>query len=57
MDYEGLEETIYLLSSPANARRLLESVGEVEADGGPTSRPRRGSGAKAADEPVMRSDP
>jgi antitoxin YefM len=33
-DYEGLEETAYLLSSPANARRLLESVGEIEAGGG-----------------------
>ena len=28
-DYEGLEETAYLLSSPANARRLLESVEEM----------------------------
>ena len=30
-DYEGLEETAYLLRSPANARRLLESVEEIEA--------------------------
>ncbi len=28
-DYEGLEETAYLSSSPANARRLLESVEEM----------------------------
>ena len=28
-DYQGLEETAYLLSSPANARRLLESVEEM----------------------------
>ena len=33
-DYEGLEETAYLLRSPANARRLLESVEEIEAGGG-----------------------
>ena len=33
-EYEGLEETAYLLSSPANARRLLESVNELEARGG-----------------------
>jgi len=25
-DYEALEETAYLLKSPANARRLMESV-------------------------------
>ena len=29
-DYEGLEETAYLLRSPANARRLLKSVEEIE---------------------------
>ena len=29
-DYEALEETAYLLRSPANARRLLESIAEVE---------------------------
>ena len=28
--YEALEETAYLLRSPANARRLLESIAEVE---------------------------
>ena len=29
-DYKALEETAYLLRSPANARRLLESVAELE---------------------------
>ena len=29
--YEGLEETAYLLRSPANARRLLESLEELKA--------------------------
>ena len=33
-DYQGLEETTYLLRSPANARRLLESIEEIEAGGG-----------------------
>lgn len=34
-DYEALEETAYLLRSPKNARRLLESIAEVESgDGG-----------------------
>jgi antitoxin YefM len=28
--YESLEETAYLLSSPANARRLLASINELE---------------------------
>ena len=30
-DYEGLEETAYLLRSPANARRLLESIEQLKA--------------------------
>lgn len=30
-DYQSLEETAYLLRSPANARRLLESIRELEA--------------------------
>jgi antitoxin YefM len=30
-DYQALEETAYLLRSPKNARRLLESVAELEA--------------------------
>jgi len=33
-DYSALEETAYLLRSPANARRLLESVAELEQGGG-----------------------
>jgi len=31
-DYQALEETAYLLHSPANARRLLESIAELEAN-------------------------
>ena len=30
-DYEALEETAYLLRSPRNARRLLESIATLEA--------------------------
>jgi antitoxin YefM len=33
-DYEALEETAYLLRSPKNARRLLESVAELKRGGG-----------------------
>ena len=33
-DYQALEETAYLLRSPKNARRLLESIIELEAGGG-----------------------
>ena len=33
-DYEALEETAYLLRSPKNARRLLESMEELESGGG-----------------------
>ncbi len=29
-DYESLQETAYLLRSPANARRLMESIAELE---------------------------
>lgn len=29
-DYEALQETAYLLRSPTNARRLLESIAELE---------------------------
>ncbi len=32
-EYHSLKETVYLLQSPANARRLRESLAEV-ADGG-----------------------
>ncbi|MBQ25779.1 type II toxin-antitoxin system prevent-host-death family antitoxin [Alcanivorax sp.] len=33
-DYDSLQETAYLLRAPKNARRLLESVAELENDGG-----------------------
>jgi antitoxin YefM len=33
-DYEALQETAYLLRSPKNARRLLESIAELESGGG-----------------------
>ncbi len=36
-DYEALEETAYLLRSPKNARRLIESIAQLE-DGKGTER-------------------
>jgi antitoxin YefM len=33
-DYESLQETAYLLRSPANARRLLESISELKGSEG-----------------------
>jgi len=33
-DYQSMEETVYLLRSPANARHLLESIAELEAGKG-----------------------
>ncbi|HBH35905.1 MAG TPA: type II toxin-antitoxin system prevent-host-death family antitoxin [Gammaproteobacteria bacterium] len=33
-DYQALEETSYLLRSPSNARRLLDSINELDAGGG-----------------------
>ena len=36
-DYEALEETAYLLRSPKNMRRLLESIAQIE-DGRGTER-------------------
>ncbi|ARS52305.1 type II toxin-antitoxin system Phd/YefM family antitoxin [Kushneria konosiri] len=33
-DYEALQETAYLLRSPKNARRLLESMAELEQGDG-----------------------
>lgn len=33
-DYESLKETAYLLKSPANARRLLASIEQLENGGG-----------------------
>ena len=35
-DYQALEETLYLLRSPANARRLLDSIAELETGKGAT---------------------
>ena len=32
-DWESMEETNYLRSSPANAQRLLESIHELESGG------------------------
>jgi antitoxin YefM len=29
-DYEALEETAYLLRSPKNTRRLIESIAQLE---------------------------
>jgi antitoxin YefM len=33
-DYESIEETNYLMRNPANARRLLESISELEGGKG-----------------------
>ena len=33
-DYEALEETAYLLRSPKNVRRLIESISQFENGGG-----------------------
>ena len=33
-DYESMEETAYLLSNPANAHRLMESIRALEAGHG-----------------------
>lgn len=33
-DYEGMQETLHLLSSPKNAQRLKESLEEFERGGG-----------------------
>lgn len=35
-DYESLQESAYLLRSPANARRLLESIAELKGGVGIT---------------------
>ena len=37
-DYKSLEETAYLLRSPKNARRLLESIADLERGCAPTIR-------------------
>ena len=33
-DYNAMQETTYLLRSPANARNLLESIAELESGNG-----------------------
>ncbi len=33
-DYKAMQETTYLLRSPANAQRLLESIAQLEAGRG-----------------------
>ena len=33
-DYEALEETAYLLRSPKNLKRLIESISQLENGGG-----------------------
>lgn len=33
-DYESLRETVYLLRSPGNAHRLLDSIDRLESRGG-----------------------
>ncbi len=33
-DFKALEETAYLLRSPKNARRLLESIAQLEGNQG-----------------------
>ena len=33
-DFQAMEETAYLLRSPANARRLLESIADLESGQG-----------------------
>ena len=33
-DWEGMKETAYLLASPANAERLLQSIAELDAGKG-----------------------
>jgi len=33
-DYEAMQETTYLLRSPANAKRLLESMAELQTGKG-----------------------
>lgn len=38
-DYESLKETAYMLRSPANARRLLASIEELENGGGTVREP------------------
>ncbi len=38
-EYQSLKETAYLMRSPANARRLLESIERLESGGGEVHEP------------------
>lgn len=38
-DWNAMEETLHLLSSPANAERLRASIGQLEAGGGTEREP------------------
>jgi antitoxin YefM len=38
-EWASIEETLYLLRSPANAKRLLESIAELEAGRGEVHEP------------------
>ena len=33
-DWNAMEETLHLISSPANAQRLAAAIGQLEAGGG-----------------------
>ncbi|MYT98137.1 MULTISPECIES: type II toxin-antitoxin system prevent-host-death family antitoxin [unclassified Streptomyces] len=46
-EYTSLKETVHLLRDPANARRLLASIGRLEHGAGTV---RDGAGRRAADE-------
>nr|WP_240800171.1 type II toxin-antitoxin system Phd/YefM family antitoxin [Streptomyces rhizosphaericola] len=46
-EYTSLKETVHLLRDPANARRLLASIGRLEHGAGTV---RDGAGRPAADE-------
>ncbi|MYT92915.1 hypothetical protein GTY40_17955 [Streptomyces sp. SID8359] len=46
-EYTSLKETVHLLRGPANARRLLASIGRLEHGAGTV---RDGAGRRAADE-------
>lgn len=38
-EYSSLEETMYLLQSPNNAKQLMESIAQLESGGGMEKRP------------------
>jgi antitoxin YefM len=52
-EYRGMEETIYLMRSPANARRLIKSIRSLDSGKGvervliePKAKPRRSRRAR-----------